>query len=303
MIKINKKVSNQHANELVKLFHMLSLTNKYNIVGSYNTEGIFFPSDIDLNENIKIKSERDINKIVKKFNNLFIQIDNDPNIFFTDFKLGLDDKNESLHWSFDEIESNNKIIGDQSKTFENGLLEGTVKLDIVYRLNYGEFVEISMIYMINPEKINMLNQLKNDISEYLSIGRSFKALKRSFSYYSIKGNQKKLYKLIKLFNSDISLVAKVISEITIYIQLLEIYPNRIKLDEIHFSIQNNIKYYLGCIFRFKIKNKIYQKLDQICKLNSVSKTIIQLEKLNDDFKNLLEQQTKTWISFNKGVIP
>ena len=41
MIKINKKKINQHANELIKIFSMLSITNKYNIVGSFNTEGIF----------------------------------------------------------------------------------------------------------------------------------------------------------------------------------------------------------------------------------------------------------------------
>ena len=304
MIKINKKKINQHANELIKIFSMLSITNKYNIVGSFNTEGIFFPSDIDLNEKIIIKKDSDINKTVKKLKITFKNILKDENIFFTDLKLGIDDNNESLHWSIKEIENNKKVYSEEKiKTFENGLLEGTVKIDILYRLNYGDFIEISMIWLINPQKINMVNELKNDIDEYLEIGRSFKALKRCFSYYTIKNNQKKLYTLIKLFNSDISLINKVISEISIYIQLLEIYPDRVKLDEIHFSIQNDIKYFLGCIFRFKINNKIYQKLDYICNLTSVQKTINELEKLNDYLKILLEKQIKRWISFNKSIIP
>jgi hypothetical protein len=68
-------------------------------------------------------------------------------------------------------------------------------------------------------------------------------------------------------------------------------------------VQNIIKYYLGCIFRFKIKNTIFKKIDSICNLKSVSKTIVSLEKLNDYFKNLLEAQTKKWLKYNKKIIP
>ena len=66
MIKINKKNVNQNSNDLLKVFNILSLTNKYNIVGSYNTDGVYFPSDIDLNEKINIKNEKDISIILKK---------------------------------------------------------------------------------------------------------------------------------------------------------------------------------------------------------------------------------------------
>ena len=65
MIKISKKKVNEHNNELI-LFNNLSITNKYNIVGSFSTQGVFFPSDVDLNENIKIKSEKDIISTNKK---------------------------------------------------------------------------------------------------------------------------------------------------------------------------------------------------------------------------------------------
>ena len=298
MIKINKKKINQHSNELLNIFNLLSITKKYNIVGSYNTEGSFFPSDIDLNESIKIKNEKDINKVNKKFKKMFQEIEKNKNIFFTDFKIGVDENKESLHWTFNEIKKGKK----DSKQFNESLLEGTVKLDIIYRLNYADFYEISFLYLINPQKINLLSELKTDVTEYLSIGRSFKALKRAFSFYTIKNNHKKLYTLIKLFNSDIGIVNKVISDISIYITLLELYSDRIPLEEIHFAIQNNIKYFLGCIFRYKIKNTIFKKLDKICKLNSVVRTISELEKFNDYFKNILEEQTKIWISFNKKIL-
>ena len=299
MIKINKKKLNQHSNKLIDLFNILSITNKYNIVGSFNTEGSFFFSDIDLNESIKIKSDQDIVKIVKNLKSLFQQIEKNDNIFFTDFKIGVDDSGESLHWTFDEIKHGEKL----NKSFADCLLEGTVKLDIIYRLNFSDFVEVSMLYMINPQKINLVNDLKNDIKEYLTNGRSFKALKRWFSYYSIKNNHNKLYTLLKLFNSDIGLINKVISEISIYIQLLEMYPQRVPLDEIQFAMQNIIKYYLGCIFRFKVKNTIFKKIDSICNLKSVSRVIVSLEKLNDYFKKLLEDQTKVWLKYNKKIIP
>jgi hypothetical protein len=303
MIKINKKKVNQNSNDLLKIFSILSLTNKYNIVGSYNTDGVYFPSDIDLNEKINIKNEKNISIILKKFKKLFLEIKNNKNLFFTDFKNGIDDRGNSLHWTLEEILDTKKKYGDNKvKFFDDALLEGTLKLDVIYRINYGEFVEISMIYMINSQKINIIYELKNDIDDYLHNGRAFKALKRCFSLYSIQNKQKKLYTLIKLFNSDGGIVNKIISEISIYIQLLELYPSQIPLDEIFFSIQNDIKYYLSCIFRIKIKNIIFRKLDMICNLTNVKKTIDELEKVNEYFKKLLEKETKVWISFNKNII-
>ena len=303
MIKINKKKVNQNSNDLLKIFSILSLTNKYNIVGSYNTDGVYFPADIDLNEKINIKNEQNILIILKKFKKLFLEIKNNKNLFFTDFKNGIDDRGNSLHWTLEEILDTKKKYGDNKiKFFDDALLEGTLKLDVIYRINYGEFVEISMIYMINSQKINIIYELKNDIDDYLHNGRAFKALKRCFSLYSIQNKQKKLYTLIKLFNSDGGIVNKIISEISIYIQLLELYPSQIPLDEIFFSIQNDIKYYLSCIFRIKIKNIIFRKLDMICNLTNVKKTIDELEKVNEYFKKLLEKETRVWISFNKNII-
>jgi hypothetical protein len=92
MIKINKKNVNQNSNDLLKVFNILSLTNKYNIVGSYGTDGIFFFSDIDLNEKINIKNEKNISIILKKFKKLFLEIKNNKNLFFTDFKNVIDDR-------------------------------------------------------------------------------------------------------------------------------------------------------------------------------------------------------------------
>lgn len=302
-IKINTKEMNQNSNDLLDIFDKLSLTKNYNIVGSYNVDGVYFPSDIDLNEKIRIKNENNISQILKKLKTLFLEIKNNNNIFFIDFKNGIDDRGESLHWTLDEILDTKKKYGkNKSKFFDDALLEGTVKLDIIYRLNYGDFIEISMIYMINSEKINIIQELKNDIDEYLHNGRQFKALKRCFSLYSIENKQMKLYTLIKLFNSDLGLINKVISEITIYIQLLELYPSDVPLEEIFFSIQNGIKYFLSCIFRIKIKNIIFRKLDMICTLNNVNKTINELEKVNEYFKKMLEEQTKVWIGFNKNII-
>jgi hypothetical protein len=97
MIKINKKQINQNSNDLLKIFNILSLTDKYNIVGSYNIDGVYFPSDIDLNEKIHIKNEKNILIILKKFNKLFLEIKNNKNLFFTDFKNGIDDRGNSLH--------------------------------------------------------------------------------------------------------------------------------------------------------------------------------------------------------------
>ena len=48
---------------------------------------------------------------------------------------------------------------------------------------------------------------------------------------------------------------------------------------------------------------IFKKIDSICNLKSVSRVIVSLEKLNDYFKKLLEDQTKVWLKYNKKIIP
>ena len=300
---ITKKDENEYNDKLLELIEMISITKKYNIVGSFSFHGVYWSSDVDLNESIKIKNEKQINTFNKKLSSILLKLSENENIFFIVFKYGIDDENESLHWTYDEIIKGHKVYGNNKmKKFNDAAMDGTIKLDIIFRMNYSQFVEISIIYQINPEKIDIIHNLKADINEYLHIDRSYKALKRCFSFYALKNQKSKMYILLKLFNSDIGIISKIINEITIYIILLEMYSNKISLEEIKFGLQS-LKYYINSIFRIKISNKFYQNLDKICNLKKVSKVIEELNKLNDNFKQILEDQTRTWITYNKNIIP
>ena len=78
MIKIQKKELNENSNDLLKIFDMISITKNYNIVGSYSIQGVFFPSDIDLNEIIIIKNKNEISKIIKKLKNIICLLYTSP---------------------------------------------------------------------------------------------------------------------------------------------------------------------------------------------------------------------------------
>ena len=117
MIKIHKKELNENSNDLLKIFDMISISKKYNIVGSYSIQGVFFPSDIDLNEIIIIKNKNEISKIIKKLKNIILKIKNNKNIFFTDFKIGIDHKNEGIHWSIEDIQNCKKVLDNRTNKY------------------------------------------------------------------------------------------------------------------------------------------------------------------------------------------
>ena len=141
---INKKSLISYPNYLKNIFTVISLNNSYNIVCTSSVRGILYTSDYDLNMHLieHNTKEETINHIDKIFNNLFHIIDKDENIYFMDFKIA------GLHWTLNEL-----LRGYKNKIkFKNGLLsDEIIKLDIVARLSYANFVEISMIYNLEFE--------------------------------------------------------------------------------------------------------------------------------------------------------
>ena len=176
---INKKSLISYPNYLKNIFTVISLNNNYNIVGTSSVRGILYTSDYDLNTHLieHDTKEDTISHIDKVFNKLFHIIDKDEDIYFMDFKLS------GLHWTLDEL-----LRGSKGKTkFKNGLTsDDMIKLDIVARLSYANFVEISMIYNLEFEEKTLdehheltVSKIKDDIhkeiNEYMTEHNYFKA--------------------------------------------------------------------------------------------------------------------------------
>ena len=75
---------NDYNNKYRKVFNLLSINGKYNVIGSASNCGILYNSDLDL----ETKTEDTVDHIYKKFIKIFEDAKNDDNVFITDMKCG-----------------------------------------------------------------------------------------------------------------------------------------------------------------------------------------------------------------------
>jgi hypothetical protein len=89
---LKSKNKNDFNNSLVKVFDLMSIQGKYNIVGSASLKGIYYNSDIDLNQQVKIRGKSPFESVYNMFVKKFQMAKQNPNIYITDFKAGVDKK-------------------------------------------------------------------------------------------------------------------------------------------------------------------------------------------------------------------
>ena len=155
------KSNNDYDNELTKVFNLMSIKGKYNIVGSASLKGIKYSADYDLNELNHIKGPDASSKIYEIFKHKFQLAKSNPNIYITDFKCGNDANNESLKWSYNDLMNNKHKFIEALKT------KSMIKLDIVYLLN-GIYVEITEVYFLTLVIIPLMI-IKNLILHLLNL--------------------------------------------------------------------------------------------------------------------------------------
>ena len=64
---LKHKNRNDFNNSLVKVFDLMSIHGKYNIVGSASLKGIYYNSDIDLNQQVKIRGKTALESVYNMF--------------------------------------------------------------------------------------------------------------------------------------------------------------------------------------------------------------------------------------------
>ena len=91
---MQRKPINSYPNQLLHFFNIITFNEKYNIRGSSSKHGILYPVDFDLNMNIYDNNDtpKAIKHITKMFKSLFLKIKSNPDIFFKDFKIGIDEE-------------------------------------------------------------------------------------------------------------------------------------------------------------------------------------------------------------------
>lgn len=269
------------------------------IIGSAQNTDIKYPSDIDLQESIT--TEQTFDDIYNFFVNIFKKAKEDKRIYIIDFKCGFHD-GRPVRWNYENLIEGYQMIGEYKLTFQQALSQmSTIKIDVI-SLERGRYVEYSNNYYFFFEKYNHKNKkdtlkkevenaLLRDFEHLMKEGKRYKALKRLYSYYRIKGIYRKKQQLENLFNSEIGRISKMKSSLeTIDLVLNQTFRRPDKKD-----IINNLK-----LIQYHLPD--YQnELNKIMKLS-----LIQMSPaINDLVKKLNEQiiiETDKWMKENKFKI-
>jgi hypothetical protein len=282
---MNSKQINDKVKNIGKL---MSLESKINVVGSANVKRNLYYSDYDLFEDVRGKSEQ---LIYNHFRALFDIIKTSNNSVITDFKCGLDNKNNPLRWDHSDIMKgeNNDV-----SFFEAVRHKSIIKLDIIMFIN-SRFIEISEVFQVylNGES-NMdystdevMKELTVDYKDYVKEGNYMKALKRMFSIIKMKNPQdKKLVKLADYFNSPIGLLYRCKSDLETIDTIL--YYNKFGLDQVRDSLQMLKE----VISAFDVQNDI----ESISLLKSKDKMRLPLKKQIIIIKDFVNRNAKKFLA-------
>lgn len=268
-----------YTNALQKVFRELSYT-KYKIIGSANLKAIRYPSDFDLNEEVKPKN---ISDFISRLKWIFTNAKSDKDFFITDFKAG-EIQNEPIRWTMKDIMKGEKSGVELSDAL---LQDATVKLDAIILVD-NKITEISTNFFIN-KKSGDVSELKKDLKELINEGMFFKALKRVFSIRKAKGLS--VRRLEKYFNSDVGLANKAKSDLLTLVNLMEQKFRPVSLDIIRHNIQL-IKYELSGVSKFNISSVF----DEVTKMSDRNEIIRRLNQIADDILEIVNDDAERHFS-------
>lgn len=153
-----------------------------------------------------ISTKETAKNIYDEFNNIFKSIDSNTNLYFIEFKVQTA-KNKIRYYREDKL---------NYETIKSNYADIIFfKLDLSVWTDY-HFVDFSVIYNLFTEKLSLpyfINGLNKDIEELVDNGQYYKALKRKYSVYKLRGDNEQMNKLNEVFNSDLGLKYKVASNL------------------------------------------------------------------------------------------
>ena len=272
--------------DLKGLFSHLSISHKYNLVGSSSVLKNIYQTDYDLNENFSSTEgniEGTYDKIQEFFQELFKLANENTSVYITDFKCGKQDE-DAIRWRYKDI-----ISGKNGKiSFIEALkMKSRIKLDLIYHIN-NSFVDVSMIYFIKVGDFqnytqeefstkNICNELKQDIILYTKENKLLKVLKRKYSFFKTGDTHLKLQDdLLEYFNTPVGLVYKSVNDLNIILELKDQDFRKVNLDELY-DFQQIIKTQLNILdlpVVFKLLDKKKLSIVGINKILKILNNII-----------------------------
>ncbi len=296
-----------------KVFNLISYKNHEPQITGSNSMKFKYASDYDMfSVVISNKSLDGLKKeVVKNFQYMMKNIKVEDNIYFIEFKCGVDKDGEPLYWTIQQV-----LQGRNGNYKLSNVLDekSIIKIEIVAYID-GKFIPFSDVFHfqindkgINQEKITIdtVESLSKDINKYYKDKNTMKVLKRLFIISNLEKNTKLSENLISIFQSDIGFLYKTKSDIQTIISVLEKYNNKLLIERVHSSLQT-IKESLSTQTAHKFSAQVYSTFDKIQKLKSSKSIVRRLTKLTDLIlkvvNKLLEKQLrKHKISFKKYLL-
>ena len=212
------------------LFSLRYKNNPIKLVGSASLKSQTYYGDFDMMSAIN-KSD-DANTIYYEFKKILEKINKDPNLYFIELKIELNDNKKFKYYKDDVLDL--QTIKKHLKNIS------FFKIDLGMWDEYA-FHEVSIIYMLFNDKLTtelIEKSIRGEIKEYEKTGLYYKVLKRKFLLYKNTVDVKKLKELTKIFNSEIGLKYKIASNLEI-INLVHEYYNDSHTNE---RIMINLKF-------------------------------------------------------------
>lgn len=223
--------------KIVKKMESFTICGNWKLVGSSNTRGVLYWSDLDVEDHLK---GRAVN-IAKHFQEV---AQNDNHVVWLELKCGIDKRYKTdarkIRWSREET-----ARGYKNKSGKKFYLSDCVSDDSIMKLDLavpqaGRWFDVSIRYFYKQKKEgqeDIKSALEDDIDEYKGVD-TLKSLKRLYSVYSLeKGNDRQKKELIDFFNSKTGYLNKQRSDLD-FLDMLEGHDIEAHLDQIAINLKN-----------------------------------------------------------------
>ena len=216
-----------------------------------------------------------------------------------------------VRWTPSEVLAGKKTLRDGSiMTLEEAFSSPIIsKMDVIGLVQNNRYTDFSVIYefhnrgkTLNPDKVDIVKSLKENIIAYEKDGNYFKAMKRKFALAKYQGNNKEVERLTPILNSDLGRLYHIIGDIGTLETLIE--DHNAPLKTIRYEI-DQFKNRLANIYTLNDyladEPHLLQEINNILK-KPKGKILTPLVRVGNELETFLQRESKRVYSLKGGVV-